>query len=217
MSCRRCGICWRRWKISRDATVSLFFLSNPTLIIVAGLSYCIGDHGFGTQLEPLQSTGQPNPAGPYPAFPPTGGGLSTFIITANGAGTTNEGYADGTLNGPWGTLDSGGGTGGNTLNGFFGEAVFGSLTVVLQVTGASSPPPQDLFNQLLFVDQSGNTATLLSDFIGSTYPGTTNNVLEDYSYENPGGSPNTSQWNWIFGAPTAQMFIGGDNYSVVVS
>lgn len=91
--------------------MSQFVSNNPTLIIQPGISYCIGEGGFGTQLTPIPvgygtpgtatAPGQPNVGAPgsgpytppYAPFPPSSGPppgpvfTNQGIITGGGSGS----------------------------------------------------------------------------------------------------------------------------------
>lgn len=191
--------------------MSMFFLSNPTLVIQAGINYCIGEGGFGTQLSPNPTNGQPIDDGPYAPFPPVGPSykLSTFLITAGGP-ASEAGYSDGSQLPAQGSLLSGGGSGGLTLNAFVGQSSVHTLDLVLYATGNVSAPLQSLFNTLKFTDQAGTPATLDTAGAASYANGTFVNL----NYTTSG---NTSQWEWTFFDPIQQVFTDSDNYSITVS
>lgn len=195
--------------------MSMFFLSNPTLVIKAGLSYCLGE-GFGTQLSPNPANGQPITDGPYPPFPPVADnpGLASFNFTSATA-ATDHGYSDGTNGNPViGVLNSGGGTGGATLNAFFAQNLgTHTLNFVLLLTGALSLPAQDCFTGLSFTDENGNVADLLSAFAGSSYPN--GGGYQTGGYSNPTG--NTAQWSWTCANPADPVFVDGTAYPVTVT
>lgn len=200
--------------------MSMFFLSNPTLIIKAGLSYCLGE-GFGTQLSPNPATGQPASGGPYPPFPPASGGLTSFNFTAgtDPFSPSTLGYADAnTGDGPYGTLNSGGGIGGNVLNGFIIQETFigghPNITVNLTVTGASSLPPQNFFTSLQFVDNNGKTAHCATNGTANWDNGTASYVGLTL---NPSGNTQTWTWTWLGGSPTLPYLIDGTAYPVAVN
>jgi hypothetical protein len=191
--------------------MSVFFLSNPTLVIAPGLSYCIGEF-FGTQLQPNPATGQPIETGPYPPFPPASSpALTTFTIqSASAAG--DEGYGDATITGgPFGTLVSGGGTGGATLNGFYVTPGGGAVNLEwnLKVTSTSTPA-QNFFNSLSFTDANANTWDLLSAGVGSTGPF----VLLSHAFSPTGDS---AIWTWIFNHKGGTYLTDGTDYPITVS
>lgn len=196
--------------------MSMFFLSDPTLVIQAGINYCIGEGGFGTQLSPNPANGQPITDGPYAPFPPPASnpGLSTFKIDS-GTNGGDHGYSDGTQGGlpVTGTLLSGGGTGGATLNAFVAQNVgIHTLNFLLLLTGAASAPPQNAFNSVSFIDQAGTPGELTTAGAGgATYA---NGTFVAFTYSTTG---NTAQWQWEFFNPIQQVFTAGDDYTMTVA
>jgi hypothetical protein len=188
---------------------ALFFSNDPTYIIARGLSYCIGE-SFGTQLSPNPADGSPiiatTPYGytpPYPPFPPpSNGGLSSFDMTVGNNGGTfpHYGYADSTVGGPFGALNSGGGTGGAVLNGFFVALVGGTGTLQLYITGNNASPAQNFFNAIAFNDGDGRAKNLTSAAAGYT-------AL----------SNNQSLWDWTVPAQTGTWTTWTNGVSVPVT
>lgn len=124
---------------------------------------------------------------------------SGFVIQSGGGGL---GYTDGTdLEGPYGTLVSGN-VDGNTVNVF--DAAYAVHPIQLQkfslyLTGASSPPAQNLFTSLTFTDDASFVWVL--DSSAATYA--TNG--------------NVASWVWQYNQPGYAPFVDGDDYTIAVA
>lgn len=118
-------------------------------------------------------------------------GLTSFRITSP---SSNEGYADSSAGGPFGSLVSGGGVGGLTLDGFTwatgGSPPAYTGTLTLYVSGTSAPG-QYIFDNLSFNDENGNQVILNSNGAGQW----ANYQFISQSYSVSGDQ---AVWTWIF-------------------
>lgn len=183
---------------------SLFFSADPTLIITVGLTYCIGESGFGTQLSPNPATGKPITTGPYPPFPPVSMAIfATFNFKAahDPSIPNNSGVAINNAiqaNGPFGTLNSGGGS---SFNNFQFDAPASNPGYNLNLVGSAVQVPQSVFTSLSFTDATGPRVL----------------TSASATYFHLGGATPHGFWNWTLANGTPQQLIAGNIYNVVVT